>query len=66
VFTDKMDKISLLVPHYRQYYPTQRKYDTSVIIDILVSASKPSLQELVNYLQSFLIEKKSKLDGKIF
>ncbi|RIA85053.1 hypothetical protein C1645_741855 [Glomus cerebriforme] len=35
------------------------EYDTSNIIKILEAASKLSLQELVNYLQSYLIEKKA-------
>src|SRR5215213_10060031 len=35
------------------------EYDTSDIIKILIAASELSLQELVNYLQSFLIENKT-------
>src|SRR5436190_3661618 len=35
------------------------KYDTPDIIKILVTASVLSLQELITYLQSFLIEKKA-------
>ena len=35
------------------------EYDTSDIIKILIAASELSLQELVTYLQSFLIENKA-------
>src|SRR3954453_17912749 len=35
------------------------EYDTSDIINILIAASELSLQELVTYLQSFLIENKA-------
>ena len=35
------------------------EYDTSDIIKILIAASELSLQELVTYLQSFLIKKKA-------
>ena len=35
------------------------EYDTSSIIKILVTASELSLQELIVYLQSFLIENKA-------
>src|SRR3954452_20041075 len=35
------------------------EYDTSDIINILITASELSLQELVTHLQSFLIENKA-------
>ena len=35
------------------------EHDTSVILDVLVAADMLHLQELVNYLQKYLIENKS-------
>src|SRR4051812_37893771 len=42
------------------------EYDISDIVNILIAASELSLQELVTYLQSFLIENKANWVGQNF
>src|SRR5436190_22980253 len=42
------------------------QYDTSDIIEILVAANELGLQELIAYIQSFLIKNKSKWMKKNF
>src|SRR4051794_26033534 len=42
------------------------EYDTSDIVNILTAASELRLQELVAYLQSFLIENKANWTGQNF